>query len=535
MKSFLRLLSLFFLFACGSSDSASERDQSREQLRNYAQSKEAELVKVVGNYLGTLKSETRAIQDVNLTLAIKEDIIALSGQVDAGRMPRISGFLRLGYVANLGAASYISFAVVKGEYDDKLGLLNLDLENSNYGLFTLSLYREEGKLVGNWSSFTSSLAGEVEFRLLSDETQLTKEFSLTSFDTEMSGHLVRTAEQSYYFAKLVFQSQKRGTDDLALAATLFIYYGDFASGEYQTYKFPEVSFNALSGLLSMVSANKSITLEGSIKNGRFVGEWSSSFAGKIGKAEFHGQALPKPEQYTLEPTIQGDYEGTFSRDDSKTYHQATLKVWTTFNDRLRISADLRLAFADGSDVLQYRFNDVEVDLETGFFILVHPESEIYAKLQFQGGRLTGYWSAKSTGRIGAVLLNQLAEHVATPEGYVGAHGIAGSYKGKIVNTNPKTDLPKRARLNIVAIKDPQSPDGLRLSGSLRLYVGEFDSNEYNEYPLQAMRYNFFKMEFSALAQGIGIAIKGKVVNGRISGSLYHDGFGELGTIEVICE
>ena len=60
----------------------------------------------------------------------------------------------------------------------------------------------------------------------------------------------------------------------------------------------------------------------------------------------------------------------------------------------------------------------------------------------------------------------------------------------------------------------------------------FDARSHMEYPLEDVRHNFFTREFHAVAKGLGVSINGKIRNKKLVGKIDHDGFGNIGTIEV---
>jgi len=663
MNNFREVIPIFFvavllLSSCGEFNRNSERDTNRDQNRNYANLKEKELSKVVGSYFGDLLSEGERIQKVDLTLTVREEVSTQDSDIDSTRIPRLAGYMRLGYILDSGSASHISFSVKNGEYDDKLGLINLELENSQFGILSLELTNSSGKVSGKWLSQENSAGGAIFLdKLTENNVELTSEFTSTSLDSEFIGYHGRDNSNSYHISKVVFQTQKRDSDSILISASLILYNGELDS-EYQKFTFSQVSFNVLTGAISMIDDSSTISLSGFLRSNTFIGDWSSTYTGNIGlfslnakspdipessinqepsvsktyfgllnyvdnagvdfperislnlsmsedmeapfqysisgKVRFyigsygsqeyievpfsevsyntftrvivirteepyqmtfsahlkHGEllghlnygSLGKIADFTLKgenqeipaTNMQGEYQGVFLTETSNVYQFGNLQLFTSYDEGIKIRASLKLIFGPrhSSEYLTYQFSSVDFNPESSELTASSLDSEIYIKAVYHNGSLNGDWFSRTVGRLGKVRIEK-KDFPMPPGSYTLLTGIGGTYKGKITDSNENTNLPEKTILSIIVSRDISAEDGISIDGSLRLYMGDFESQEYVEFELDDVRHNFYTGEFNAATRESGLSIRGILKSGALSGVISHDGFGKIGKIEVI--
>ncbi|MCB9229525.1 MAG: hypothetical protein H6618_07935 [Deltaproteobacteria bacterium] len=663
MINFIRWLhSFFFVFmllsSCGSSDKNSERDKKRDQIRNYALSKEKELSDITGNYFGSLFSDGVELQKIHLLLTIREDVSDSETSIDPTRIPRLAGYMRLAYVSDNESDSYISYSIIKGDYDSKLNSVTLELKNSQYGLLTLDLSDSEEKLSGKWLSSENSSHGEINLiRLNEDNMGLSSNFIPSSLNTEFTGYLSRNKTGSYHLSKLIFQTQKNDNDSLIMAASLLFYNGSWSDSEYQKFTFSTVNFNALTGGITMIDDSSTISLNGSLRDHNLRGTWSTSYSGNSGEFLLNSRSFAKPdESLQQEPSIsktyfgkiiytennqshfpenisislsmgedaeaplksslngkvrfytgsygsqeylevpfsdidynvfnraliirtenpyqmtfsatleknlisgdfhygspgkigeiklndsyensgmmdmQGQYQAVFRWNDIKAYQYGNFQIFTSYDNGLKISGDLKMIFGPSHSVeyLSYKFENIEFNPESGILTISSPDTEVYLKVRYDNGSLHGDWFSHTRGNIGHVCMSQ-SKIPEIPDGFSLLSGIGGSYRGKIINKNESTSLPEKTLLNIAASRNTESKDGLLLQGSIRFYLGSFDSHEYMEYTFSNISYNFYTRELNATTIKENLLIQGFMQNGIFSGSISHNGFGTIGTIEV---
>lgn len=65
--------------------------------------------------------------------------------------------------------------------------------------------------------------------------------------------------------------------------------------------------------------------------------------------------------------------------------------------------------------------------------------------------------------------------------------LEGFYRGLAMNTSPKSNLPERITLNILL--ETSAEGTFALNGAVRLYFGNFDSNDYVQFPFSNASYN----------------------------------------------
>ena len=305
--------------------------------------------------------------------------------------------------------------------------------------------------------------------------------------------------------------------------------GSYSSQEYVEVPFTEVDYNTFTRILTIRTETPyQLTFSAKLERNEMSGELHYGSLGEIG--EF---TLNDSNENPVATDMQGNYQAIFTWDDAKTYQLGSLQLLTSYDKGVKVSGNLKLIFGPwhSSEYLTYRFDDIEFNPESSVLTISSPDSEIYLKAQYRNGSLSGDWFSRTAGKLGDMYIQKL-EMPDPPEGFSLLSGIAGTYKGKIVDTNDSTNLPEKTLLTIIVSRNTNSEDGIAIKGSIRLYLGEFDSHEYVEYELTDVRHNFFTGEFNAMTKEEGLSIKGIIQNGVLAGSIFHDGFGKIGPIEV---
>jgi len=141
--------------------------------------------------------------------------------------------------------------------------------------------------------------------------------------------------------------------------------------------------------------------------------------------------------------------------------------------------------------------------------------------------LDGTWSSSEYGLSGGLSLMKPTPALAKPL----TKPVKGTYRGTITRLSDATFIAPRGTVTINLSQDSSDPRGVSFSGSLRLYLGNFDSIEYREYPFTTFNYNVYSGEFSAKASGEQeFNLKGVVRDGTLNTAL-ENGLGTIGKFE----
>lgn len=654
----LNLITGIFLLSCGPSNQISERDTKREQNRNYYRLKNSEFSLIEGRYIGSLLLDNKEVQKVFLVLTVKDDIIESDGSIDPNRIPRLAGFLRLGYAADHKSKTYISYSLERGSYDAKTGSISLELENSQYGSLNFTLTKSEAGIFGLWlSPETSESGGITLIKIEKNAPDGDIDPSSTALDKEFKGYFEREATNSYHLGKIVFHSQKNSNDHFNLLASLAFYNGDWSESEYQIFTLSRVNFNPLTGAIRMLDTTSNLSLKGLLRKNIFTGSWSSSYTGEIGsfslssnideapqphlkqelsisrtyfgklsynhylktyfpenmslklsmkedldaihrasitgkirfylgpftsqeyveipfsdpdyntfsrsltirtqspyqitisaqlengliKGKFIYGALGEIANFTLSesnknvsvPPMHGRYKMLLVREQEQTYQVGSLQLLTSYDKGIKIEgiAKIFVGSQESNEYLNYNFPKIELNPESSMLTFSSSKSEIFIQALYKNGSLTGEWFSQAAGLLGPVKITKQPSPTP-PAGYSLAQPISGTYRGKIRDNNPNTSLPEKVMLILVSSRDEKAKDGIAINGSIRLYLGDFDSLEYREYTFAAVNYNFYTGEFNATTKSDDLTIKAFIHEGKLMGDIFHDGFGKIGPIEV---
>jgi len=362
---FLIILSTW-LVGCGQTN-LSDRDSKREQLKSSAEVKRRELKLVAGEYRGRLTQTSGVEQMVVLKLEIKDIPTAVEGQVDPVPTPVLTGFMRFYFGLNESASEFIGFGVQKADFDPINGKLDLVVENSDYKQVILSLEKSGAALNGNWTAPGLSTSGSAQ---LNTNTAPTASLPIKG---EYAGSFVREGESSYQFAHLTIATNVQPPEGLQVSATLRLICGDWNSTEYLTYRFDSVQFNPISGQIVFRSTPSEIILSGYWSNGQIVGDWSTTFTGRMGKVDLKRALSPEtPSIGSLFKPLRGTYQGTLRN----THPQSNLpeRVMASFvtsqdltlPNGIRITGNLRFYFgAFGSnEYFELPFTDIQYNFYT---------------------------------------------------------------------------------------------------------------------------------------------------------------------------
>ncbi len=235
-------------------------------------------------------------------------------------------------------------------------------------------------------------------------------------------------------------------------------------------------------------------------------------------------------------SIQGTYQAVLDHD-AKAYYQfaiVTLRTVNSGNGNLKISANVRIYFGDlnSNEFLSYEYPDCPMNILTRQISLKNDNFDVSFIGYLKEGELSGDWYSPAVGRVGKFTASKIAMP-PVPSGFELVKSVTGHYIGKLTNTNPNSSLPETVTISLVTTQDSTIAGGIKVSGNMRFYLGELGSTEYIETPFQTVDFNFYNRYITAKTERYGIAIKGNLeLNGVLSGNVFADGLGMVGTIEA---
>ncbi|MEZ4750370.1 MAG: hypothetical protein R3B54_07010 [Bdellovibrionota bacterium] len=150
--------------------------------------------------------------------------------------------------------------------------------------------------------------------------------------------------------------------------------------------------------------------------------------------------------------------------------------------------------------------------------------------------ITGDWYSTLVGKVGTfkAIKDEMPE---IPQGFELVRTVSGDFRGAIKSTHPEINLPERASITLVTRQDNEGEKGgILITGSTRLYYGEFGSNEYEQIEFENIQFNFYNRFLTARTTDWGIVYKGTLgLDGSFNGVVYADGYGKVGTISLAAD
>lgn len=335
--------------------------------------------------------------------------------------------------------------------------------------------------------------------------------------------------------------QVEGGVDPILTPTLkgFLRFNLGANGEgseYIGFSVEKGDFDPKQNKLDLVVTNseyKDIIITCFAMDSALEGSWTAPTSATNGTLKLSRGVI---QSQTLAEQMAGEYGGILFQDPKNLYQFSSLTLSTSIKppEGLKVAATLRVIFGawNSTEYLTYRFDPVQFNPMTGQIILKSETADLVFSGQWSQGELQGEWSSVYTGKLGKVSFKKNT----VPSNQIGTlfHALKGTYQGKIVNTNHSSNLPERLMVSFVTSQDLSKPNGISVTGSMRLYLGEFGSNEYVEYPFSDVQFNFFTRTLIARVSGeYKLTLKGSAEAQIIKGTVSADALGEVGTFEVI--
>lgn len=234
--------------------------------------------------------------------------------------------------------------------------------------------------------------------------------------------------------------------------------------------------------------------------------------------------------------IAGTYNAVMLHDETSFYQFAKVTL-RTFNNSgtLKISANVRLFFGqqNANEYLTYEFADVPIDLLTRKIVMRSDTADISLQGTLRAGVIEGEWFSTVSGRVGRFKAEK-ARTPPIPEGAVLVTSLSGYYRGIHKSTNSASGLPERQSVSFVTTQGQAGDDlPIKITGNVRFYFGDFNSNEYIETKFSDVQFNFYNRFLTAKTQDYGLTFKGTMGHdGVFAGVIFSDSLGELGTVEL---
>lgn len=230
--------------------------------------------------------------------------------------------------------------------------------------------------------------------------------------------------------------------------------------------------------------------------------------------------------------VAGLYKAVLQHEKTKFYQFAdvTLRTTSTGSGTLKISANVKVYFGDRSsnEFLTYEFDDCPLNLLTRQITIKYEKNNVSFIGFLKTGTLDGDWYSTAVGRVGKFAALKDDEPKPPADGIL-VKTLTGYYKGELKNTNPESNLPERATMSLVTTQDTTGAEPvIKISGNVRLYLGEFGSLEYVETKLVDVQFNFYNRYLTVRTADYGLTLKGTVTpDGIFTGIVFADGLGEV--------
>jgi len=306
--------------------------------------------------------------------------------------------------------------------------------------------------------------------------------------------------------------------------------------EYIGFAIQKAEFDSKQDKLDVIASHsdyKEIILGFRRSSDELKGTWTAPAIAVSGTAKLARATGTPPAVEAL----RGEYAGILRRESERLYQFGHLTVTTSFQppEGLKVSAILRVIFGEwaSTEYLTYRFDKVQFNPVSGQIVLKSESADVMFSGRVGRGEMQGEWSSSYTGKLGAAHFRK-STSAPDPSG-LGTlfEALRGTYQGSVKSTNPQANLPERALVSFVTSQDLSQPNGIKITGNLRFYLGPFGSLEYIEMPLVDIQYNFFTRKLVAKTQGeYKLTIKADVSLRDIFGKIYSDALGEVANIEV---
>jgi hypothetical protein len=440
-------------------------------------------------------------------------------------VPTVNGALSLTY----GSGSEIelfSFGTSKADFNASDSRLDVVVSNTQFKDINLSLHLAGDKLIGTWSSSSTSQSGDIELTRA-------KELNLGGETPPVKGTYPGVFEwnQAPYFLRgsLAFSTAQDGVDSFHVTASLKVNIPSPLAPETFLYEFEAVEFNPLTRQISMRSETSDIYFVGQLDHQDIRGNWHSKKAGLLGSAKFSYAEISDPEGKSSSPAASGTWFGSVvnARPDT----QLPERLMLSFNavpekeqpGGLALVGSARFYYGpfSSNEYLEYRFESIDYQPFVRRVVAVTQGSPKLT-IQFDMG------ASAISGRITDSSLGQVATFSAgrEPPQDAGA-SMAGEYNGVFLFDS--LDAFQIGRINLVP---SFSGSGLKLAASVTLFFGDGTSGEALSYRFDETDFNSVTGLLTLSNQSSDIVIKANVANGSMTGEWFSTALGRIGQVKL---
>lgn len=243
-------------------------------------------------------------------------------------------------------------------------------------------------------------------------------------------------------------------------------------------------------------------------------------------------------QFAENDSVAGLYRAVLKHDGSNYYQFAEINLRAVSNGdgHLKISANVKVYLGDfnSNEYLTYEFDDCPFNLITRQVTIKNDRNDIslIGNLRSDGG-FDGKWYASASARFGSFEASKNTQPEPPSSGQL-VRSLTGYYRGNITITNREVNLPERISMSFVTTQDTSTtPPTTKISGKARFYLGDYDSNEYEELKFSDVQFNFYSRYLTAKTDSYGITFKGTMSqDGVFSGNVLTDSHGLVGTVSA---
>jgi hypothetical protein len=324
-----------------------------------------------------------------------------------------------------------------------------------------------------------------------------------------------------------------------LSGSLQLRFGPRDNDEFFGFEIQKAEFDENRGALNLIAVNdtlKEISLALRRDGERLTGRWTSLAHGVSGDVEMVVGFSNAP---VTNGSLRGEYQGTLLWSAGALAQRASLTLTTTqvAGDTLALRGNAKLYVGEGlsGETLVYDFDQVTFNPLTRRLAIRGTQADVYFLGTLGQGEIQGVWYTSYFGKAGeARFLKGGAPELA--EGVEWVTPLAGKHLGAIRNSGSETNLPERVMLHFLAYPDYTRPGALGVSGFIRLYRGDFASDEYHEITFSRVEYNVFRRTVVASATGeFPLTVEGTVTQEGLKGRILYGSWGEVGTFETARE
>lgn len=319
-----------------------------------------------------------------------------------------------------------------------------------------------------------------------------------------------------------------------LSGSLRLTYGNRGEGSFYSFAIQKADFEPQSARLDLVAANetlKEIVLTLHRTPQGYTGSWTSPSSSAAGTIELSAGDVLGLKGET--PDLGGAYDGTLDWNAAAVFQYASINLATTQDkpDRFSVAGNLKLFMGDpgSGEVLQYVTDQIDFNPLTRKLILRGTNSAVYFVGELRDDAIVGSLFSSLDAEIGRINIRRKGA-IAPSSSREKVGAVGGAYFLTVSDEHPETHLPKRAMLTLVATPDATHGDNLLISGNIRLYFGNFGSNEFLELPISQSELRLFSRKL-VLKAGDDPKITLEVdigASGVTGGRFKDDAYGDVG-------